>query len=346
MKLGIVFSGQGAQYPGMGLDLYENSKAAREVFDDAGEEVKKWCFHGTAEELKQTRVTQPSVYTVTMAAYEAFLEAAAEAGLDVEIARADARESKSADIQVVGFAGFSLGEYAALTAAGAVDEIGKGLRIVQDRGVFMQAAGQDDAGENISGMAAAFGKRTEIEAAVEEAKQGRVLEAVNFNSPIQTVVAGEIAALDTFAEVAKAKKIKAKRLPVSTAFHCALMQPAAEKLLPVLQKANMKLPKNKIYSDATAEDIMANYSGDIGDEKKVAEYLAGVMAKQAMSPVYWQEIVENMVSDGAEAIIEIGPGKTLSGLIKKITKEAVPIHVEDKKSLEETISALAEKARG
>jgi [acyl-carrier-protein] S-malonyltransferase len=331
MKLGIVFSGQGAQYPGMGLDLYENSEAARAVFDDAGTEVRGWCFHGTAEELKQTRITQPAIYTVTMAAYEAFLEAAGDAGIEMDI---------------IGYAGFSLGEYAALTASGAIDEIGKGLKIVQDRGVFMQAAGQDEAGENMSGMAAAFGKRAEIEDAVEEAKQGRVLEAVNFNSPIQTVVAGENAALDTFVEVAKARKIKAKRLPVSTAFHCALMKPAAEKLLPVLQGADMKLPKKKIYSDATAEDIMAGFTGDAGDDKAVAEYLAEVMAKQAMSPVYWQEIVENMVKDGAETIIEIGPGKTLSGLIKKITKEAVPMHVEDKKSLDETISALAEKARG
>jgi len=333
MKIGIVFAGQGAQYPGMGHDLYENYRASRSVFDDAGEEIKNWCFRGTAEELKQTRITQPAIYTVTMAAYEAFREAAENAGI------AD-------KLELVGVSGFSLGEYAALTSMGAIDEIGKGLKIVQNRGLFMQKAGQNEAGENISGMAAALGKREAVLAAVEEAAGGRVLEAVNFNSPTQTVVAGEKEALKSFAEVAGANKIKAIPLPVSTAFHCALMKPAAEKLLPILREAELKLPEGKIYSDITAEDIMEGFEGDKGDAAAVADYLAAVMAKQAMSPVYWQEIIENMTGDGAEAIIEIGPGKTLSSLIKKITKEAVPLHVEDRDSLEQTIASLREMTEG
>ncbi|MGI6204419.1 MAG: ACP S-malonyltransferase [Anaerovoracaceae bacterium] len=335
MKIGLVFSGQGAQYPGMGRDLCENSPEAAAVFDAAGDEIRKLCFDGTKEQLAQTRVTQPTIYTVTMAAYEAFMASMRKAGL-------------SEITEVTGRAGFSLGEYASLTSAGVIDDIRKGLEIVEKRGVFMQEAGQDENGENISGMTAALGRRAAVLDAVEKAalETGMVIEAVNFNTASQTVVAGEKPALEAFARIAKENRIKAIPLSVSTAFHCALMKPAAERLLPVLQAAELKYPDAQgiLYSDSTARDIMDGYEGDPDDAEAAGGYLAEMMAAQAMSPVHWQEITEDMAARGAKAIIEFGPGKTLTGFTKKNARGVLALHVEDTESLDETIRALSENA--
>lgn len=325
MKIGIVFAGQGAQYPGMGKDLYDNFPSAKKIFDDAGKEVQEWCFNGTKEMLRQTHITQPCIYTVTMAAYQAFLEAMEKEGLWDRM-------------ELVGMSGFSLGEYAALTAAGTIEKISTGLDIVQKRGNLMQQAGLDEEGNPKGGMVAGFGKREAILAAVEEAAKGRILEGVNFNSPVQTVVAGEKDALEDFVAVAKKHRVKAKMLSVSTAFHCDMMAPAAEELRGILLEAGLKAPNKKVYSNVTARDMMENAQGE-GD---VGTYIADLMAKQTKSPVYWQEVIENMIQDGAEVIIEIGPGKTLSGLTKKISHDVLTLHVEDHESLEETINELKE----
>ncbi|MGI6721446.1 MAG: ACP S-malonyltransferase [Anaerovoracaceae bacterium] len=325
MKAGIMFAGQGAQYPGMGKDLYENSNAAREVFDAAGEQVKDWCFNGTKEMLRQTHITQPSIYTVTMAAYKALRE------------KLDAHPELGPAFEIVGYAGFSLGEYSALTAAGALTDIAAGQSIVTKRGNWMNEAGMDENGEQRGGMVAGFGRREDICAVVEEARGDDILEAVNFNSPVQTVVAGTKPALERFIEVAKEKKVKAKMLSVSTAFHSPLMIPAAKKLKQLLLESEIRKPDHKIYSNVTGRDMMENYDG--GD---IVEYVADLMSRQAMSPVYWQETIENMVKDGVELVIEVGPGKTLSGLAKKIDKNLKTLHVEDQESLEKTIEELEE----
>lgn len=313
----------------MGKDLYDNFPTAKKVFDDAGSEVENWCFEGTKEMLRQTHITQPCIYAVTMAAYEAFKEAADKAEI-------------SGDMEIVGYAGFSLGEYAALTATGVIDSLAKGLEIVKKRGNFMQAAGLDAQGNPIGGMVAGFGNREDILKVVEEVAGGRVLRGVNFNSPVQTVVAGEKAALEDFIAVAKTRKVKAKMLSVSTAFHCEVMNPAAADLEKILKEANLKTPDSKVYSNVTAKDMMENFAG--GDAS-VEDYIASLMAQQAKEPVYWQEIIENMINDGAQIIVEIGPGKTLSGLTKKINGDVVTLHVEDHESLEHTIKVLEEEAR-
>ena len=217
MKIGTTFAGQGAQYPGMGKDLYDNYEAAKNVFDMAGDQIKEWCFDGDAETLKQTHVTQPTVYTVTMAAYEAFLEALEKEGL-------------KDDIEIIGYAGFSLGEYAALTAAGAIGEIKTGMEIVTKRGQMMNEAGLGPDGQPMGKMAAAMAKRPQVLEAVEEARGDGILEGVNFNSPSQTVVAGDKDAIARFMDVAKEKKIRAKELPVGTAFHSPMMIPAAPRM--------------------------------------------------------------------------------------------------------------------
>jgi len=328
MKIGIVFAGQGAQYSGMGKDLYEAYPKAKEIFDMAGEQVKEWCFNGDEETLKQTHVTQPTIYTTTMAAYEALMEELGNCGL------AD-------DLEVTALAGFSLGEYSALTAAGAIDEISKGIDIVSKRGTLMQQAGLDEEGNPKGGMAAGLGAREDILAAVEEAREDGILEGVNFNSPVQTVVAGDKAALKRFRRAAKAKKVKAIPLGVSTAFHSPMMVPAAEKLRDVLKEAGLKAPEKKVYANVTADDIMKDFDG--GD---IGEYLTDILARQAMSPVYWEEIIKKMEGDGVKAIVEVGPGKTLTGLTKKTCPDIAALHVENKETLEETVASLKDMIAG
>jgi [acyl-carrier-protein] S-malonyltransferase len=324
MKVGIVFVGQGAQYPGMGKDLYDNYPRAKEIFDKAGDQIKEWCFEGSEETLKMTNVTQPTMYTVTMAAYEAFMEEAEKAGLKDRM-------------EIIGYSGFSLGEYASLTAAGAIDEITKGLDVVSKRGQYMEEAGLDENGEHKGAMVAALGKRDKIEELVEKAANGRILAAVNYNSPKQTVVAGDKEAIADFTEMAGENRIKAIPLAVSTAFHSAMMDPAAERLVPVLEKVGFKKPNATVYSNITAEDVMRDYDG--GD---VNAYLTDIMARQIKSPVHFDEIVSNMAEAGVETIIEIGPGHTLSGLIKKINRDIKTYNVENKETLEDTIAGLKE----
>ena len=324
MKIGIVFAGQGAQYSGMGQDLYDSYPQAKEIFDLAGDQIKEWCFEGDAETLKQTHVTQPTIYTVSMAAYKALLAELEKNGL-------------SDKLEIDAVAGFSLGEYSALTAAGVIPKISEGVEIVAQRGTLMQEAGRDEDGNAKGTMAAALGKREKILDLVEQAREDGILEGVNFNSPKQTVVAGDKAAVARFAELAKENRIKAIPLSVSTAFHSPMMIPAAEKLKDVLRQAELKMPEITVYADVTADDIMKDYDG--GDLK---DYLVEIMAKQAMSPVYWEEIIRRFEADGVKAIIEVGPGATLSGLTKKTCKEIAALNVENVETLQETIAQLKE----
>ena len=324
MKIGIVFAGQGAQYSGMGKDLYDSYPQAKEIFDLAGDQIKEWCFEGDAETLKQTHVTQPTIYTVSMAAYKALLAELEKNGL-------------SDKLEIDAVAGFSLGEYSALTAAGVIPKISEGVEIVAQRGTLMQEAGRDEDGNAKGTMAAALGKREKILDLVEQAREDGILEGVNFNSPKQTVVAGDKAAVARFAELAKENRIKAIPLSVSTAFHSPMMIPAAEKLKDVLRQAELKMPEITVYADVTADDIMKDYDG--GDLK---DYLVEIMAKQAMSPVYWEEIIRRFAADGVKAIIEVGPGTTLSGLTKKTCKEIAALNVENVETLQETIAQLKE----
>lgn len=324
MKIGLLFAGQGAQYPGMGKSLYENSKEAQRIFDLAGDEIKNFCFEGTKEALRQTEITQPCIYTVTMAAYEAFLEA---------ISNLEESELNHVDLQ--GMAGFSLGEYAALTAGGTINDFNVGLDIVKQRGKWMSEASKNEDGESKGGMIAAFGERQHILDCVEQARDTGILEGVNFNSPIQTVIAGDREALERFKIKAKELgQIKAVPLSVSTAFHCPMMEPAVGKLQDLLSKTALNKPSVKIYSNVTGRDMMEGSQGDQG------QWIAELMARQAKRPVYWQETIENMHADGVEVFIELGPGKTLSGLVKKINPELGVINIQDIESLEESIGKL------
>jgi [acyl-carrier-protein] S-malonyltransferase len=324
MRVGVLFAGQGAQYPGMGKSLYENSDVAKKVFDEAGNRIKEWCFEGEKETLKLTHVTQPSVYTVTMAAYSAFLEEVSKLNIPIEI---------------VGVAGFSLGEYSALTAAGVIENPKQGLNIVIQRGELMLKAGLDDEGNQRGGMSAAVGRREDILKCVAEAREDSILEGVNFNSKMQTVVAGDKEALARFKQVATENRIKVIPLNVSTAFHSPMMESAIEPIRQVLLKSDLKSPKIKVYCNVTGDDM---FEGKNISNGNVKEYVADTMARQANSPIYWQETIENMVRDGIDVFVEVGPGTVLSGLARKTVSNITTLNIEDKESLDETIKALTE----
>ena len=309
----VVFAGQGAQKPGMGKSLYGVSPAARDIFDRAGDEIKADCFEADEERLKQTEVTQPAVYTMDMAAYAALREAVEPAPACV--------------------AGFSLGEYAAFTAAGVIGSFEEGLALVKERSLLMKEAAA-------GAMAAGMGDREAVLDLIEKAREEDILEAVNFNSPLQTVVAGDTAAIARFAALAAEDRslgVKAIMLPVSGAFHSPLMQPAGEGLAEVVKDYAFTEPQIPVYLNVTG-GTYEEYSGfAVGTPNAKVRAL---MVCQIQSPVYWQQTIEAMAAAGIEVIAEVGPGKTLTGLVKKTAPEITALHVEDAESLAETAARI------
>ena len=361
-KYAIVFAGQGAQKPGMGKNLYESSPAARAVFDKAGDEIKFNCFEADEETLMQTEVTQPAVYTMDIAAYFALREA-----LGI---------GKGGFPEPSGAAGFSLGEYAAFTATGAIGTLETGLELVKKRSLLMKEAGTNPDGSRRGAMAAGMGGKDAVLALVEKARGADVLEAVNFNSPQQTVVAGDAEAIKRFAALARDKSfgVRAIPLPVSGAFHSPIMRPAANGLAKALQSYSFSAPSFTVYLNATGgtfddyepeePDRMAlmrmagmletaNMGGMLGkkrlqriiettNKENADEKIKSIMVRQIQSPVQWQKIVEAMYGAGIKAIIEVGPGKTLTGLTKKNAPEIAAMNVEDAESLGETVRRIRE----
>ncbi|MDR3305025.1 MAG: ACP S-malonyltransferase [Clostridiales Family XIII bacterium] len=330
IRLAIIFAGQGAQKQGMGKSLAGASAAARDVFDRAGEEIRYDCFEADADRLKETEVTQPAVYTMDYAAYAALLEACGE-----KLPR------------ILGTAGFSLGEYAAFAAAGVIGSFEEGLELVKKRGLLMKAAGRYADGSPRGAMAAAMGDPAAAILLTEKARGDDVLEAVNFNSPAQTVVAGDAAAIERFRDLAKADKslgVKAIPLPVSTAFHSPIMAPAAAGFAEVVSAYGFGRPKYKVYLNITGEGLDGGTAdADVNDgEAAFSDTVRDVMTRQMKSPVRWQTTIENMARDGINTIVEAGPGRTLSGLAKKTVPELAVFHVEDAESLAEAAAYLRE----
>ncbi len=338
-KYAVVFAGQGAQKPGMGKSLYEAGPAARAVFDLAGDDIKYDCFEADAERLRQTEVTQPAVYTMDMAVYAALREA-----LGVGFP------------EPAGVAGFSLGEYAAFTAAGMIDSIGKGLALVKKRSLLMKEAGTDPDGSQRGTMAAGMGDKAAVLSLVEKTRGEGILEAVNFNSPQQTVVAGDVAAVERFVAFAKEDRslgVKAIPLSVSGAFHSPIMRPAAEGLAKALEGFSFGAPGIPVYLNETGrifedhESVVekernsgncsaADFTADVDIDARVKE----IMVRQIQSPVQWQKTIEAMTQDGVKAIIEVGPGKTLTGLIKKIAPEITAVNIEDAETLAAAVDTI------
>jgi [acyl-carrier-protein] S-malonyltransferase len=308
MKIAFVFPGQGSQYVGMGRDFYGRYAEAQEVFAQAdavlGFSLSTLCFEGPKEELQKTVNTQPAVLTASIAAL-AVLRAH---GVGTDVA-----------------AGHSLGEYAALVAAGALD-FAAAVRLTRRRGQLMQEAVPLGSG----GMVAVLGlDRERIGEVVRAARAKGVVEAANYNCPGQVVLAGEMAALEEAVRLAKeAGAKKSVILPVSGPFHSSLMRRASELFALELEKVQVK---------KLAFPVVANVSGDY--ISTTAE-VRSALIRQIYSPVLWEESIRRLVADGVGVFVEVGPGKVLSTLIKRIVPGVNCCNVEDQASLEATLAFL------
>lgn len=294
-KIAFIFSGQGAQYSGMGKELYDFSPAAKAVYDMADnvrEGTSKQCFEGSTEELCKTVNTQPCVFTADLAAAYALVER----GIKPDCV-----------------AGFSLGEIAALAFSKMLSDE-EAFKLVCKRGELMDKA----ATENPGAMAAAM--KITPQQVEEICSKFDKTYPVNYNSPAQTVVATTSENADKFCEAVKEAGGRAKLLAVSGAFHSPFMAEAADGLAEYMENVDFSQPETVIYSDVTAKP----YEGD---------YKALVKA-QVESPVKWQTIVENMVADGVDTFIEVGVGKTLTGLVKRINGDVKAFKVETPADIE------------
>lgn len=294
-KIAFIFSGQGAQYSGMGKELYEASPAAKAVYDMADsvrEGTSRQCFEGSTEELCKTVNTQPCVFTADLAAAYALVER----GIKPDCV-----------------AGFSLGEIAALAFSKMLSDE-EAFKLVCKRGELMDKA----ATENPGAMAAVM--KITPQQVEEICSKFDKTYPVNYNSPAQTVVATTSENADKFCEAVKEAGGRAKLLAVSGAFHSPFMAEAADGLAEYMENVDFSEPETVIYSDVTAKP----YEGD---------YKALVKA-QVESPVKWQTIVENMVADGVDTFIEVGVGKTLTGLVKRINGDVKAFKVETPADIE------------
>ena len=284
MKTAYVFPGQGAQFPGMGKDLYESSAKAAEMFEQAndilGFRITDIMFEGTEEELKQTRVTQPAIFIHS-------------------VVMAKMMENFQPDM----VAGHSLGEFSALTAVGALS-FEDALKLVSQRAMAMQKACELQA----STMAAVIGGSTEVVEEACAAVESEIVVPANFNSPGQIVISGTVRGVELASAALKEKVKLVTPLKVGGAFHSPLMEPARLELAEAINATEFKQPQCPIYQNVDAQPHTDPF-----------EIKCNLIA-QLTSPVCWTQSVQRMITDGAEEFIEVGPGKVLTGLIKRIKK--------------------------
>jgi [acyl-carrier-protein] S-malonyltransferase len=308
-KWAFLFPGQGSQYVGMGKDLKQNFKVAADIFAEADEalheDLSKLCFEGPEDDLKLTRNTQPAILTVSIAALRVLQQ---ETGLVPAMT-----------------AGHSLGEYSALVASGALT-FTDAVAIVRKRGTFMQEA----VPVGVGGMAAILGMETEVlEQICKDSAEGQAVSPANYNCPGQIVISGHMEAVKRAAaraEAAGAKKVV--MLPVSAPFHSALMKPAAEKLARALEPVtvqDLKIP------------VLSNVEADFYPSKNDVKRL---LTDQVDHPVRWIEEMEKMVREGVDKCVEIGPGKVLNGLVRKISRETAMQSIENPDSIKDFVASL------
>ncbi len=307
-KVAFIFPGQASQYSGMGKELAEKYPAARAIFDEAdkalGFSISKICFEGTEDELKLTANTQPAILTVSVAAMWVLAE-----------------KRIGADF----VAGHSLGEYSALVAAGSL-QFADAVRLVHKRGQYMQDAVPAGRGA----MAAILGLSTAVVAdACKRAAEGAVCTAANLNSPDQTVISGDAAAVKRAVEIASQSGAKrAVMLPVSAPFHSALMLPAQERLEKDLRATTFADPHVPVVTNVDADTIKK------GDEAREA------LIRHVTMPVRWEESMRMLLDEGVNTFIEVGPGRVLTGIMRQIERSVTTLNVEDEKSLQATVDRI------
>lgn len=312
-KIAFVFPGQNSQYAGMGRDLAEKFDVARRTFEEADEalgfSISRLCFEGPEEQLRLTEYQQPAICTVSVAA----LRVLAERGIEPALV-----------------AGHSLGEYAANVAAGSL-AFADAVRTVRQRGRFMQEA--VPAGQGA--MAAVLGLSSEAAARACDdaaAETQNIVSAANFNSPEQTVISGEAAAVERAAALCKERGAKrVMMLQVSAPFHCALMQPAQDRLAELLRALAFGRPRVPVAVNADAT-LVSN-----------AERLRDALIRQVTGTVRWVECARLLAGEGATQFVEVGPGKVLCGLMRQIDRGLRCLHVEDEASLGKTLEAVTEQ---
>lgn len=296
--IAFVFPGQGSQKVGMGLDLYQNSPAAREVFEECDHALdfplSQLCFQGPEEELCQTIHAQPAIVATSVAC----LRAAAEL---------------HSGFQPSLLAGHSLGEYTALVAAGVLD-FGDGIRLVRERGRLMHQAGARQPG----GMAAIIGLD---EPSLAQLCQEAGAEIANINSPNQIVISGAVEALHQAMELARSQGARVVPLEVSGAFHSQLMKSAADELARIISELHFRDPEVPIVVNTTAQP--ATTAQEIKEE----------LAQQLLHCVRWRHSVQYMIDHGISTFIEIGPGSVLAGLIKRIDRGVQILNISDMSSM-------------
>lgn len=286
-RLAFLFPGQGAQTVGMAAALCESSPAAKALFEQAssvlGYDLLAVCAHGPVERLNATDVSQPAIFVASLAALESVKDTP----------------------DVVATAGLSLGEYTALVFAGAMS-FADGLKVVKARGEAMQAAAE----ATPSGMASIIGLDVaEVESLVAEAKPKGVIEVANLLCPGNTVVSGTAAAIDEVCRIAEERNLRAIRLAVAGAFHTALMKPADAKLAAVLDTVQIQSPRIPVWSNVDAKP-----------HTDPAE-IRNLLVRQVLSPVRWEETVRGLMAAGVDKFYEIGPGRVLAGLIKRVNRK-------------------------
>lgn len=309
-NFGFVFPGQGSQSVGMLKELSEQYSVIKDTFAEASEVLGYDLFdlvmNGPAEELGKTYKTQPALLTASVALYRLWQE--------------------KTSLKPAVMAGHSLGEYSALVCAGVID-FKDAVKLVKLRGEFMQAA----VPLGVGAMAAVIGLADDVVIkACAEACGSQVCSAVNFNSPGQVVIAGNKEAVEAASEALKAAGAKrVLPLPVSVPSHCALMKSAADELAKELAKVELKAPSVPVINNvdvAKVEDAAA---------------IKDALVRQLYSPVRWVETVQSASADGIKTMIEVGPGKVLAGLIKRIDKEVNAISLNDAATLEAALAAVA-----